>query len=103
MCFLGICWADESEEYLLSKDKLSRGIVDTVESKATVSQKALLESYDGAARLRPMWDSIASRYDAVIVPSTVDEAQRGLEYTGDSVSTYLPLLSLLLFCLLPVE
>lgn len=73
------------KDYLLAKDKLARIAVDNVENKDNVTRKALLESYDGIARLRPMWDKLASQYDAVITPSTVDDAPRGLEHTGDHV------------------
>ena len=52
-----------------------------------MSREALLESYDGSVRLRPIWDEIASKYSAVAVPSAVDDAPVGLKYTGDSVST----------------
>lgn len=57
-----------------------------VENTTKVSRKAQLESYDGCARLRPVWDEIASKYDAVITPSVVDEAPMGIQSTGDAVS-----------------
>ena len=57
-----------------------------VENFTQLSRKAQLEAYDGCARLRPVWDNIASNYDAVITPSVVDEAPLGLESTGDAVS-----------------
>lgn len=74
---------------MLAKDKLTEVAVNFVENKENVSRKALLESCDGSARLRPAWDELSSQYDAVIVPSSVDEAPRGLKYTGDAVSTFL--------------
>lgn len=61
--------------------------VEYAENKGNISRKALLESCDGSARLRPVWDELSSKYDAVIVPSTVDDAPQGLTYTGDAVST----------------
>ncbi|KAE8371331.1 amidase signature domain-containing protein [Aspergillus bertholletiae] len=70
--------------YLLSKDKLAPRVVGYVENKPSVSRRSLLDSYDGCAQLRPLWDNIVRQYDAVIVPSTVDEAPLGLAYTGDS-------------------
>ncbi|KAB8234502.1 amidase [Aspergillus alliaceus] len=71
-------------QYLLDKEKLARKIVDMVENRDSVSRKDLLDACDGVARLRPVWDEIASRYDAVVVPSAVDEAPVGLGYTGDA-------------------
>jgi hypothetical protein len=46
-----------------------------------------LESYDGVAALRPVWDSIAQKYDAIITPSANDEAPIGT-LTGDPVSMH---------------
>jgi hypothetical protein len=56
-----------------------------VENHTKLSRKAQLESYDGCARLRPVWDEIASKFDAVLTPSVVDEAPVGLGSTGDAV------------------
>ena len=72
---------------MLAKDKLTKVAGEFVENKGNVSRKALLESCDGSAQLRPVWDELSRKYDAVIVPSTVDDAPRGLRYTGDAVST----------------
>jgi Asp-tRNA(Asn)/Glu-tRNA(Gln) amidotransferase A subunit family amidase len=52
-----------------------------------VSHAEQLASYDGCARLRPEWDRIARDYDAVVVPSAVDEGPKGIENTGDPVSS----------------
>jgi len=57
-----------------------------VENSQRLSRKEQLESYDGCARLRPVWDEIASKYDAVLTPSVPDEAPIGIENTGDAVS-----------------
>lgn len=57
-----------------------------VENHKKLSRKAQLESYDGCAKLRPVWDEIASKYDAVFTPSVVDEAPVGIASTGDAVS-----------------
>lgn len=59
-----------------------------VENGTKLSRKAQLESYDGCARLRPLWDEIASQYDAVMTPSVVDEAPIGIQSTGDAVSYF---------------
>jgi hypothetical protein len=57
-----------------------------VENHTKLSRKAQLEAYDGCARLRPVWDKIASKYDAIFTPSVVDEAPIGIARTGDAVS-----------------
>lgn len=57
-----------------------------VENVTKLSRKAQLESYDGCAKLRPVWDEIAGKFDAVFTPSAVDEAPVGIENTGDAVS-----------------
>ncbi len=62
-----------------------------MENTTRLSRKAQLESYDGCARLRPVWDEIASKYDGIITPSAVDEAPLGVENTGDAVSPPCPL------------
>lgn len=59
-----------------------------VENVSKLSRKAQLDSYDGCAKLRPVWDEIASKYDAVFTPSVVDEAPEGIESTGDAVSPF---------------
>ena len=56
-----------------------------VENHTELSRKAQLRAYDGCARLRPVWDEIASKHDAVITPSVVDEAPVGRASTGDAV------------------
>lgn len=56
-----------------------------VENATKVSRKEQLEAYDGVANLRPVWDSIAEKHDAIITPSVVDEAPIG-NNTGDPVS-----------------
>jgi hypothetical protein len=57
-----------------------------VENHTKLSRRAQLESYDGCAKLRPVWDEIASKFDSVFTPSVVDEAPVGLASTGDAVS-----------------
>lgn len=74
--------------YLLGKDKMHSLITSHVEETKGYTRKEQLEAYDGCARLRPLWDEIASKYDAIITPSVPDEAPLGLESTGDAVSTW---------------
>jgi hypothetical protein len=71
------------EDYLLAKDKMHPMLH---ENHTKLTRKAQLEAYDGCARLRPVWDEIASKYDAVFTPGVTDEAPVGIESTGDAVS-----------------
>lgn len=73
---------------MLAKDKLHKMLHGHVENATKLSRKAQLESYDGCARMRPVWDEIASKYDAVFTPSVVDEAPMGIGNTGDAVSFF---------------
>lgn len=74
-------------DYLLAKDRLNPKIASMVENPKKLTRKAQLDSYDGCARLRPIWDEIASKYDAVLTPSARDEAPVGIASTGDAVSS----------------
>jgi Asp-tRNA(Asn)/Glu-tRNA(Gln) amidotransferase A subunit family amidase len=74
--------------YLLAKEE---GLMDElmmghVEETRGFTRKQQLEAYDGAARLRPVWDEIAAKYDVVITPSVPDEAPLDITHTGDAVS-----------------
>lgn len=70
--------------YLFAKDKMHKMLHEHVENYTKLSRKAQLESYDGVARLRPVWDEIAGKYDAVFTPSVIDEAPIGIQSTGDA-------------------
>ncbi|CAG8973089.1 hypothetical protein HYALB_00007566 [Hymenoscyphus albidus] len=72
------------QDYLLAKEKMHPMLHDHVNNTSKLTRKAQLEAYDGCARLRPVWDELASRYDAVLTPSVVDEAPVGTESTGDA-------------------
>ena len=72
--------------YTLNKELLHGVMAGHVENKKGLSRRQQLEAYDNAARLRPVWDDIASKYDAVITPGVPDEAPLGIESTGDPVS-----------------
>ncbi len=48
-------------------------------------QRALIAAYDMAARARVWFDHAASRFDAVLAPSTIGEAPLGLGRTGDLI------------------
>jgi hypothetical protein len=74
-------------------DKLMIGHVENV---SKLSRKDQLEAYDGCAGLRPVWDDLASKYDAIITPSVPDIAPLGLSNTGDAVSPPFPYPALIL-------
>ena len=73
-------------QYLTDKDKLHDDIVGYAENRQNVNHKRQLEAYDNCARLRPIWDDLAKKYDVILTPSIVDEAPIGPENTGDMVS-----------------
>ena len=66
-----------------------------VENHTKLTRKAQLQAYDGCARLRPVWDEFASKYDAVFTPGVVDEAPVGIESTGDAVSHFASLINVI--------
>lgn len=72
--------------YLVNKELLHDVMTTHVENKKKFSRKAQLEAYDGAARLRPIFDEIARKYDAMITPGVPDEAPLGTDHTGDAAS-----------------
>ncbi|KND93226.1 Glutamyl-tRNA(Gln) amidotransferase subunit A [Tolypocladium ophioglossoides CBS 100239] len=72
-------------KYVQSTQKLHASLKAFVQNKNKPTRKEMLEVYDGVAQLRPQWDQIASKYDAIITPSTVDQAPKGLEDTGSAV------------------
>jgi hypothetical protein len=77
-------------DYLYGKEKLDEMMIGHVNNVSKLSRKEQLEAYDGCGRLRPVWDEIASKYDAVITPSVPDIAPSGLGNTGDAVSNPSP-------------
>ncbi|KAK4900883.1 hypothetical protein LTR27_002066 [Elasticomyces elasticus] len=70
-------------QYLLDKDKLHESIQGYADNSRKLTHRQLLDAYDNVARLRPVFDELASKYDIIITPSVVDEAPLGLENTGD--------------------
>jgi Asp-tRNA(Asn)/Glu-tRNA(Gln) amidotransferase A subunit family amidase len=82
-----IIMASEGRRAFLSEHRLygytlHANIRAYVENAAGYSQRDLSAAYDGAARCRETFDAIASEYDAVLTPSVVGEAPRGLAETG---------------------
>lgn len=72
-------------EYKTDKTKLDSFLIDLVDEKHGYTRKEYTEAFDGISALRPKWDAIAEKYDAVVVPSVPDEAPKGLESTGSAV------------------
>ncbi|EMF10844.1 glutamyl-tRNA amidotransferase subunit A [Sphaerulina musiva SO2202] len=72
-------------EYRIGKASLAADLVEHVEEAHGYTRKQYLDACDGIAALRPKWDAIANRYDAVVAPSVPDIAPEGLERTGSAV------------------
>ncbi|GEM06396.1 amidase family protein [Rhodotorula toruloides] len=75
-------------DYLLNPTKLDPLILSHSRNDLHVTRKKHLEGDDKIAALRPVIDNIASRYDALVTPSTVDEAPVLVEperHTGEAV------------------
>ncbi|GAA5926550.1 hypothetical protein JCM3775_001048 [Rhodotorula graminis] len=74
-------------DYLMHADVLDPLILSHVRNESKITRAQQLEGYDKIAALRPKLDAIASRYDALVTPSTVDEAIKLVEpdrFTGDA-------------------
>ena len=72
-------------EYRVHYDQLDDSLRKQVENAEGFSRKDLLDAYDTAARCRPLFDDIASEYDAILAPSAAGEAPFGLQFTGPLV------------------
>lgn len=72
--------------YLMDKVKLAAFLCGQVENSKGISRAAMLEGYDGCARLRPVWDGLAKSFDAIVTPSVPGQAPMGLGSTGSPVS-----------------
>ncbi|KAJ6485934.1 amidase signature domain-containing protein [Mycena sanguinolenta] len=71
-------------EYIRGKDQLDPIVVGFVENPSKLSHRDHLNALDNLAQLRPKFDLIASRYDAIVTPSAADEAPEGLGSTGNA-------------------
>ncbi|KAJ7355533.1 glutamyl-tRNA amidotransferase subunit A [Mycena albidolilacea] len=71
-------------EYIRAKDQLDPTLVSFVENASKISHRDHLTALDNLAQLRPKMDLIASRFDAIVAPSVVDEAPEGLASTGNA-------------------
>ncbi|KAM0359475.1 hypothetical protein ACHAO7_012244 [Fusarium culmorum] len=72
-------------EYRVKKNQIGQVLIEHVENADKFTRKTQLETFDNKARLRPIFDEIASQYAAVITPSVPDEAPVGLESTGSHI------------------
>lgn len=70
-------------EYMTARDALHPILIDSVENAKGLSRKALKDAQDSVAALRPVFDRIASEYDAIVTPSVPGAAPVGTEWTGD--------------------
>jgi Asp-tRNA(Asn)/Glu-tRNA(Gln) amidotransferase A subunit family amidase len=74
-------------DYLQSPDQLDPWVTKHVVNDTKTTRREQLDSYDNIARLRPVIDSIAAQYTALITPSVTDEApvlEEPLRFTGDA-------------------
>lgn len=74
-------------DYLQSADQLDPWVKKHVENDTGTTRREQLDSYDNIARLRPVMDSIASKYTVLITPSVTGEApilEEPLRFTGDA-------------------
>ncbi|KAK5996858.1 Glutamyl-tRNA(Gln) amidotransferase subunit A-like protein [Cladobotryum mycophilum] len=70
-------------EHQTAKDKLASTLVNYVEGTGGYNHAAQLRALDNLAALRPKIDAIAGQYAAILTPSVIDEAPKGLHSTGD--------------------
>jgi Asp-tRNA(Asn)/Glu-tRNA(Gln) amidotransferase A subunit family amidase len=82
-----IMWAEGRFSFLnllqAVPDKISSDIRERMSSRTGDQQ--LCAALDKAAALRPAFDEIAHRFDAILTPSAPGEAPVGLASTGDSI------------------
>ncbi|OLN91613.1 Glutamyl-tRNA(Gln) amidotransferase subunit A 1 [Colletotrichum chlorophyti] len=71
-------------DYRAAKDKLNEFLISHVENSKKITRAAQLEAFDNIAMARPKVDKVLGKYDAVLVPSVVDEAPEGIESTGSA-------------------
>ncbi|GAA6001847.1 hypothetical protein JCM10207_002348 [Rhodosporidiobolus poonsookiae] len=74
-------------DYLTHPDKLDPLIVSHSKNDSKLTKAQQLEAYDKISALRPRIDEIASKYTAIVTPSTTDEAVKLVEpdrFTGSA-------------------
>ncbi|WRT68115.1 uncharacterized protein IL334_005090 [Kwoniella shivajii] len=74
-------------DYLSSPEQLDPWVIKHAVNEGKTTRKEHLESLDEIAKLRPVVDSIASKYTALITPSVTGEPpilEEPLRFTGDA-------------------
>jgi Asp-tRNA(Asn)/Glu-tRNA(Gln) amidotransferase A subunit family amidase len=74
-------------DYIQNPELLDPWVTKHVINDTKTTRRDQLDSYDNIAALRPVIDSIASKYTALITPSVTDEApllEEPLRFTGDA-------------------
>ncbi|GAA5887544.1 hypothetical protein JCM6882_001444 [Rhodosporidiobolus microsporus] len=74
-------------DYLTHPEKLDPLIISHSKNDTNISRAEQLKAYDTIAALRPRIDEIASKYTALVTPSTTDEAVKLVEpgrFTGSA-------------------
>jgi Asp-tRNA(Asn)/Glu-tRNA(Gln) amidotransferase A subunit family amidase len=71
------------KEYRIGKNKVAKEITELVENKMMYTKRERLQALDTYASMRPVFDELASEYDAIITPSVPDVAPVGLNWMGD--------------------
>ncbi|KAI8254083.1 hypothetical protein K4K53_009463 [Colletotrichum sp. SAR 10_77] len=71
-------------EYRIGKEELHEFLVGHVDNVNKISRAAQLDAFDNIGAARPKVDKMLGAYDAVLVPSAVDEAPEGLGSTGSA-------------------
>ncbi|MBL6958781.1 MAG: amidase [Rhodospirillales bacterium] len=71
-----------AKEYRDGKDKLSTVLCDMIERGQQVLATDYNAAVERAADLNAMLDMICEEYDAIVTPSAIGEAPKGLESTG---------------------
>ena len=72
------------KEYRMDNSKLHPEIYKIVESSSNYPHKEVVQALDRYASIRPIFDTIAAHYSAIITPSAVDEAPLGLSDMGSA-------------------
>jgi hypothetical protein len=76
-------------EYRWDKTLLSQKIRDLVENRSRFTIRDVAQAKDKYAALRPIFDNFALSYDAIIAPSAIDVAPKGLDDMGDGCFNFL--------------
>lgn len=89
-------------DFLNNETQLNPWVINHVINDSGTTRREQLDSYDSIAKLRPVIDSIAAKYTALITPSATEEApimDKTLRATGDAsfctmwTSLHLPVLN----------